>query len=160
MRKSVVPLMLAASLVGCTNYLENTPKGTTSALLGAVAGGAAGYFIGNGSGQFLAIALGTVFGGGAGYLTEVYLNNDDMAQMRATSQAALEDHRIGATGEWQNPETGHFGSITPTRTYRAEDGRVCRDFDQTVTIRDDIYEDSGTACRARDGSWFLASAEA
>ncbi len=67
MRKSVVPPMLAASLVGCTNYLENTPKGTTSALLGAVAGGAAGYFIGNGSGQFLAIALGTVFGGSAGF---------------------------------------------------------------------------------------------
>lgn len=160
MRKTVIPLMLAVSLVGCTNYLEDAPKGTTTALLGAVAGGTAGFFIGSGSGQFLAIALGTVLGGGGGYLAEVYLNGDDMAQMRETSQAALEDHRIGAPGEWRNPETGHFGSITPTRTYRAGDGRFCRDFDQSVTIRDRIYEDSGTACRARDGSWFLASLEA
>ena len=35
MRKSVIPLMLAASLVGSTNCLGDAPKGTTIALLGA-----------------------------------------------------------------------------------------------------------------------------
>jgi surface antigen len=38
-----------------------------------------------------------------------------------------------------------------------EGGRVCRNFDETVTLKDGRTEKiSARACRSRDGSWSIA----
>ena len=53
---------------------------------------------------------------------------------------------------WTNPDTGHTGTVTPTRTYQSGNG-YCREFQNTVTIDGKKENAYGTACRQPDGSW-------
>ena len=40
--------------------------------------------------------------------------------MGQTFNHTMEKAPINATGQWQNPDTGHGGSVTPTRTFATE----------------------------------------
>jgi surface antigen len=77
----------------------------------------------------------------------------DHAQMNAAVQAALETRQTGESGNWANPASGHRGTVTPTRTWVADDGRDCRDYQQTVTVGDVTRVGYGSACRAANGVW-------
>ena len=58
-----------------------------------------------------------------------------------------------AVGQWQNPNTGNSGTITPTQTYTASNGAPCREFTQTIYVGGYPEQGYGTACRQADGSW-------
>jgi hypothetical protein len=45
------------------------------------------------------------------------------------------------------------GTVTPTREGHTEDGRLCREFQQQVTIAGKRTQAFGTACQESDGSW-------
>ncbi len=60
---------------------------------------------------------------------------------------------IGETIQWNNPATGNYGTVTPTRGGYAADGAYCREFQQTVTVGNRTQDAYGTACRQPDGSW-------
>ena len=53
----------------------------------------------------------------------------------------------------QNPETGHYGSVTPTREGTSASGRYCREFQHTIYVDGEQQQAYGTACRQPDGSW-------
>ena len=77
----------------------------------------------------------------------------DQQQHFDTTQSSLETQKTGQTSTWTNPDTGHSGKITPTRTYTSTDGTPCRDFTQTIFVDGEYEEINGTACRQQDGSW-------
>ena len=52
-----------------------------------------------------------------------------------------------------NPDTGHYGTVTPLSDYRDASGRYCREFRQTITVDGRVETETGTACRNSDGSW-------
>jgi surface antigen len=86
----------------------------------------------------------------------VLVQRDRELQAKAASQA-LENTPSGKPVAWQNPDNGHAGTITPTRTYQTAQGAYCREYQQTVTIDGKKENSYGTACRQPDGSWRIVS---
>ncbi|MEQ9115604.1 MAG: RT0821/Lpp0805 family surface protein [Rickettsiales bacterium] len=123
---------------------------------GTVVGGATGALIGSsfgkGTGRLVGVGLGAIAGGLIGNQIGQYMDDQDKMKMKQASYTALENSKSGQTTEWNNPDSGHSGTITPVKTYE-ESGRYCREYTQTVNIGGKTHEAYGTACRQDDGSW-------
>ena len=148
MKKLMLVGLVSLPLVsGCATKME------TGTALGALTGGALAYGLGQDSSNkelwtVLGIGLGAMVGSSIGQ----QLDERDRMLMGQTFNHTMEKAPINATGQWQNPDTGHGGSVTPTRTFETESG-PCREFTQTVSIGGQMEEAYGTACRQADGSW-------
>ncbi len=121
-------------------------------LVGAAIGGLVGSQFGGGTGNKVAIGAGVLAGGFLGNKVGKSLDCQDQQYHYDTTQNALETQKIGETSNWVNPDSGHSGEVTPTRTYTLE-GQPCRDFTQTIYLEGEVEEIKGTACRQDDGTW-------
>jgi surface antigen len=148
-------LLLSVVLAGCdpTTGMPGT-KATVGGLGGAAAGGllaaAAG---GGGAGIAAGVILGGLVGGAIG-------DRMDAADRREAQQAAvraLETAPSGTSVAWKNPDSGHSGAVTPTRTYQNASGQYCREYQQSITINGQQNRAYGTACRQPDGSWQIVN---
>jgi len=151
-------LILVAGLAGgCAN--TGTPldqfgqKSQLGAVLGATGGGLLAAAAGGGS---TGIAAGVLLGGLTGGVVGNNLDNQDRRFMQQASQRALETAPTGKPTTWKNPDGGHSGSFTPTRTIERADGSYCREYQQTITIGGEQQQGVGSACRLPDGSWRTA----
>lgn len=122
-------------------------------LAGAAIGGLVGSQFGGGTGNKVAIGAGVLAGGFLGNKVGKAMSCQDQQQHYETTQNALETRKTGQTSTWTNPDTGHSGEITPTRTYTSTDGVPCRDFTQTIYVDGEYEQINGTACRQPDGTW-------
>lgn len=152
MRTIIAASAALALLVGCAD-LEGRPKETGGVLLGGALGGLAGAQVGRGSGQLAATAAGTLLGAFLGSEIGRSLDRADQLYMAQTTQQALDTAPSGTVSTWRNPDSGHSGTVTPTRTYQTQTGQYCREFRQTVTIDGRVEEAQGRACRQPDGTW-------
>ena len=109
-------------------------------LVGAALGGLVGSQFGGGTGNKIAIGAGVLAGGYFGNKVSKAMNCADHEKHYSTTQNALESQKTGETTTWVNPDTGHKGEVTPTRTFQSSDGLPCREFSQTIYIEGD-YED-------------------
>lgn len=150
--KIVACSLIAACLMsGCEN-----PKQALGALGGGALGGYTGSTIGSGRGRVVATAVGAVLGAlGGGYLGQ-QLDQSDKERAALTYQNTLESCPVGKTAHWRNPDSGHYGSITPTRTFQNPQNQYCREFQQTIVVGGRTQQGYGTACRQPDGSWQIA----
>jgi surface antigen len=149
-------LVLIALLGGCAGSPGIGglgPKQTVGALAGAGAGALAGTQIGGGRGQLIATSVGTLLGAVVGSEVGKSLDRADQAAAGQAQAGALEFAPTGQQVAWQNPDTGHYGSVTPTRTFTTGGGTVCRDFSHNATIDGRLERVSGTACRDASGQW-------
>lgn len=154
--KTPAVLVVAAALTlgACANNGQQLgTKQTVGGLLGAVGGAVAGSNIGGGKGRVAAVAVGTLLGAFVGSEIGKSLDNADKAAMAQTTHNALETQKVGTTSTWQNPDSGHSGTVTPTKTYQAPSGQYCREYTQTVNIGGQTEEAFGKACRQPDGTW-------
>lgn len=151
MKLPVIAALAGALALGAC--ADAGPKETVGGLGGAALGGWAGSHIGSGKGRLAATAAGAVLGGIVGSSIGRSLDRADRQAMAQTTHRTLEHERAGTTRAWDNPDTGHSGTVTPTRTYQTASGRYCREFQQTVTIDGRTEQAYGTACRQPDGSW-------
>jgi surface antigen len=143
----VSAVLFALVLSACA---DAGPKTAVGAVGGAAAGGLIGAAAGGGTEGIIGGALlGGLLGGAIGNA----LDQRDREHAARTYQQSLETSRTGTTSTWHNPDSGHSGSITPTRTYESASGQYCREFQQTVTVGGQTEEAYGTACRQPDGSW-------
>jgi len=148
--KFVIPALLAVAIAGCDGAGQ---KQTGGAVLGGVVGGLLGSKVGSGKGQLAATAAGALIGALAGSEAGKSLDRADRMYAARTTQSTLEQAPSGSTSTWSNPDTGHSGSVTPTRTYETAAGQYCREYQQTVTVNGQTQNAYGTACRQPDGSW-------
>jgi len=143
---------MAVSVAGC-----ETSNQTTGAILGAGAGALIGSQIGSGSGRIAATAIGAVLGAAIGSEIGRRLDERDRMMYAQAAQAAAESQSMGsgATQTWTNPQSGNRGTVTPTSAaYRGNDGRQCRNFSETITLKDGKSETiNGRRCKNADGSW-------
>ena len=148
----VVAVLIAFTTAACENSQYGT-KQTIGALGGAAAGGLLGAQIGGGSGQLAATAAGALLGALVG--SEIGRTMDEVDRMRADqAYGQAQDAPIGETIAWDNPDTGNYGSVTPTKQgTKASTGEYCREFQQTVVIGGQQEDAYGTACRQPDGTW-------
>ena len=151
--KTMIVMLAAAALVGCSGG-EKEKAGT---VIGAGLGALAGAHVGKGPGKLFAVAVGTMAGAALGSEVGKSLDRADRLAMRRSTQTALEKNRTGAASEWRNPDSGNAGTVTPTRTYRTEAGRYCREYRQTITVGGRTEEGYGRACRQPDGSWRIVA---
>ena len=69
----------------------------------------------------------------------------------------LTEAPTGKTWSWANPKTGNKGTVTPTTNAKLHAGQTCRDFRETITLKDGRTETvNSKACRQADGSWTIS----
>ena len=117
----MIGLVTLPLLGGCATKMQ------TGTAIGALTGGALAYGLGQDSQNkelwtVLGIGLGAMVGSNIGQ----QLDERDRMLMGQTFNHTMEKAPINATGQWQNPDTGHGGSVTPTRTFATETGTPCR----------------------------------
>lgn len=157
MLKKFAAVVVAVALLGACEQTGMGQKEGLGTLGGAGLGALAGSQIGRGKGQLAAVAIGALLGAFAGRSIGQSLDRADQAALsRAGDQAQAAP--IGQTIAWDNPDSGHRGTVTPTREGRnTQTGEYCREFRQTVTVGGKTEEAYGTACRQPDGSWKIVN---
>jgi surface antigen len=148
--KIAIVALLALSLGACEHYGQKEAGGT---LIGAGLGGLLGSQFGHGTGKVAMTALGVVGGGLLGNSLGRSLDRADQSYyQRASQQAAAAP--IGETITWSNPQSGNYGSVTPTRDgYQGATGAYCREYQQEIVVGGQRQQGYGQACRQPDGSW-------
>lgn len=154
MKKIILTLALVstAAMAGCTSLEGTGNKQLLGGGTGAVLGGLAGSQIGGGSGRLWATGAGVLLGALAGSEIGSSLDKADAAYAQQANQRAY-TAPIGETIRWNNPDSGNYGTITPTRSGSTNDGRVCREYTQTIYVGGKQQSGYGTACQQSDGSW-------
>ncbi|MGE5504900.1 MAG: RT0821/Lpp0805 family surface protein [Actinomycetota bacterium] len=148
----LLPLAVAASLLAACSQ-DTGVKQTGGAILGGIGGGLAGAQFGKGTGNLAATAIGTLLGA---YLGSEVGKSLDRADQTAMNKATDTAHTapVGQSISWNNPDSGHSGTVTPVRdgTDKAT-GAYCREYQTTVNVGGKTEQAYGTACRQPDGSW-------
>ena len=144
--------LIAVLLAACAD-LQDRPKQTAGTLIGAGLGALAGSQVGSGKGQLAAVAIGALAGAWLGGEAGKSLDKADRLYAERTATNALEYNRSGQTSTWRNPDSGHAGTMTPTRTFRTASGEDCREYETTISVDGRTERATGRACRRSDGTW-------
>jgi surface antigen len=150
----VASVLLSLALVGCASS-DYGAKQTVGALAGAGAGGLLGAQVGKGGTRLAATAAGTLLGAFLGSEVGKSLDRADALHASQAEYHALEYTPSGHASTWRNPDTGHYGSVTPIETYETAGGAYCREFRHEAQIGSRSREVYGTACRSPDGQWHV-----
>lgn len=149
--RKIIPVLLAGAMVSaCTGTGQKETAGT---VLGAGTGAVVGAQVGSGEGRLVGVAVGTLLGALIGGEVGRSMDRADrLAAQQAYQEAQVAP--IGDTIRWDNPDNGHYGTVTPVRQGTNDaTGEYCREFQQTVTIGGQTQQAYGVACRQPDGSW-------
>ena len=87
----------------------------------------------------------------------VSTDDSDGAYIRRALNFALETTRSGTETTWENPSTGHHGTVVPSPAFKTSTGQVCRGFERTQIIGTTVTKYKGTACREPNGSWNVSA---
>ncbi|MBO6520178.1 MAG: glycine zipper 2TM domain-containing protein [Rhodospirillales bacterium] len=155
MAMAMAAVLSLGLLSGCVTDQGN--KQTMGMLLGAGLGGFAGSKIGGGKGQLAATAAGVMLGGLLGNNIGQSLDRADQAYAARAQNQAL-GAPVGQTIKWENPDSGNYGSVTPTRTGTdTQTGAYCREYQTDMVVGGQYEVGYGTACRMPDGDWKITS---
>jgi surface antigen len=155
LKRLAVVVMATTLLAACDRSAG--PKQTAGTVLGAAGGGLLGAQFGRGDGRLAAVALGTFLGALVGSEVGRSLDRADRLAIERATQRSLETSPSGRPTEWRNPDSGHYGTVTPEPAFKSREGEFCREYQQTVTIGGRTEEAYGTACRQPDGSWKIVN---
>ena len=163
MRRWVMAMLMAGSLVGCStgpsyNLYADNSKAAWGTVLGGAGGGLLGASLGknaDGDRALVYTAVGTLVGAMLGNSIGTSLDAADRQYADTTASDALEYNRSGTPSSWRNPDTGNYGYTTPTRTY-GSNGYDCRDYETTIYVDGRPETARGTACRQPDGTWRIS----
>ena len=140
--------------VGCAENPNRQQE--IGAVTGLLLGGLVGSQIGDGKGRNAAIITGALLGTLAGSELGRRLDEGDRMKMGRATSDALNNNKIGTPSRWQSDRPHIAGAVTPTRDYTDENGNYCREIKQTVIISGETKQETGQACREKDGSWSLS----
>ncbi|MEM7618016.1 MAG: RT0821/Lpp0805 family surface protein [Pseudomonadota bacterium] len=158
MKRIIMMLAVVATfgLTACQTLNGVGTKQGVGAASGAVIGGILGSRVGNGSGQLWATGAGALLGGLLGSEIGASLDKADRTHLAQANQAALEAP-IGEQISWNNPDSGNYGYVEPTREGSDTAGRYCREYQQTIYVGGQAETGVGTACQLSDGTWEIVS---
>ncbi len=154
-----VPKIMTAFAVASALALAGCAEGhneTGSTLIGAGLGGLLGAQFGSGDGQVAMAVLGTVAGAAIGNKIGKNMDKVDRMKMRDAEQRAY-SAPMNETIIWNNPDTGHSGTVTPVREGRRQSGQYCREFQSEINVGGQREKGYGTACQQPDGSWKIVA---
>lgn len=82
------------------------------------------------------------------------LNEEDRRREKAALATALDPQGDGSTVHWENPKSGHEGSLTPVGPAYASDSKICRAFLGDLKADSASKTVQGSACRTA-GEWLV-----
>ena len=155
--KKIALMMMAVSTLALSacesmNMDGSNTKQIVGAGSGALIGGILGSKVGGGSGQLWATGAGAIVGGLLGSEIGKSLDKADQTYANQAAQQA-ETAPVGETVSWNNPDSGNYGTITPTKDGYSSSGKYCREYQQTIYVDGKQQSAYGTACQQPDGSW-------
>ena len=142
--------VFAMSVAGCES--TGGQKQTGGTVVGGIAGAIAGAQFGQGSGRVAAGAVGALLGALVGSEVGRSLDKADLTYANQANQRA-QSAPLNQPIQWNNPQSGNYGTVTPIKDGTTASGAYCREFQQTVTIGGKTESAYGTACRQPDGTW-------
>ena len=86
-----------------------------------------------------------------------YFTDEDWRLISVLGEGALEQQQDGEMGEWENPESGNSGSITPVKSYKAADGQSCRKLKVVERAKGMVEETTVDLCKLDNGEWVLVT---
>lgn len=147
-----IMLLSTLGLGACETMDGSNTKQIVGTGSGALIGGILGSKVGGGSGQLWATGAGALLGALAGSEIGKSLDSADRGYSSKATHKAYEAP-VGETISWNNPDSGHYGTITPTKDGYSSSGRYCREYQQTVVVGGKKESAYGQACQQPDGSW-------
>jgi surface antigen len=151
--KSAAVITLAAVLMTGCETVGETVKSNPKTTIGAAGGAAVGGLIAAAASANPAAIAASVIGGLLiGGLVGNLLDERDKKMQAEAAHRALETTPTGQSVAWKNPDTGHSGTVTPTKTVQTPSG-YCRDYQATVEIDGKQEKATGRACRQPNGTW-------
>lgn len=127
-----------------------------ASLAGILVGLTGGYFAGTSSVQRQLAQLTAAQTADRALLAElasVAIEKQDRDAIDQLVGFALEKNKSGESTNWQDPSGAGVASITPIRTFRAADGKWCREYTQATKLGSNDETLRGIACRGSDGLW-------
>ena len=83
--------------------------------------------------------------------------NEQLLQMRqeiaSLKNQTLENIPSGSAGSWVAPAGLARAEVRPLQTYRTQDNRFCREYEERIEDADGVEIRRGIACRAGKGNW-------
>lgn len=158
MKKLILLTAMIASvgLAGCESMQGAGTKQTVGSVGGAVIGGVLGSQVGKGDGRLWTTGIGTLLGALVGSEVGRSLDKADIAYAQRANEQA-HSAPIGEAITWNNPESGNSGSVVTTRDGTNQQGRYCREYQQTIYVGGQQETGYGIACQQPDGTWEIAS---
>ena len=80
------------------------------------------------------------------------LKASDLSHLQQAQKTAFEQEKGGIPIAWKNPKTRHSGEVTSGTSYTIN-GRLCRNFVNSIIIDDKRQTEDGIVCLERDGLW-------
>ena len=144
---ALVPLAGCETIERETGFNRNTQ-------LGAAGGAAFGGIVAALAGANPAwIAASVVMGGVAGGALGNYLGKDNAQKHVETNLNALNTLGAGQSSSWNDNQTGNSGSTTVTRVFTDANGQTCKAYSETVKTAQRTVTQDATACRTASGAW-------
>jgi surface antigen len=153
MKGFITVVLIGILTAGCATMEEN-PKTSIGAIGGGALGGLIAAAAGGNAATIAASAVGGILLGG---LVGNLLDERDKRLAAEAAQRALETGPTGNPVSWKNPDSGHYGTVTPMKTYQTASGSYCREYQTTVIVDGKQEAGYGTACRQPDGSWKIVN---
>lgn len=127
-------------------YYDSHDGNLLGTLFGGALGGIAGSQIGDGSGRTAAIVGGALIGA-------MFGNSLGQPYDHAHAANVFEVTPSNNTVAWVNPDNGIAYQVTPIRTFQANGGQYCREYQAQASVGGRPQQTYGTACRTPDGDW-------
>lgn len=148
----------ALPLAGCQTVEQETGlnRDTQTGALGGMAFGGIVAALAGANPAWIAGSI--IMGGVAGGALGNYLGKDDAQKHVQNNLNALNTLDAGQTSSWSDNQSGNSGSTTVNRVFTASNGQSCKAYTETVKTAQRTVTEQGTACRQSDGSWKVQTA--
>jgi len=149
----VIATVGTMALAGCESVERETglSRGAQTGVLGGAATGGVIAAIAGASPAW--IAGSTILGAVAGGFLGDYLSKRDKEQHAQSSYQAFDTQKAGGQTAWNNPDSGNSGTTKIDSVYRTGEGKLCKDFTQTINAGGKAETMRGTTCQETDGTW-------
>lgn len=150
--------MTGSMLAGCETIEKET--GLSKSTQTGAAGGAAlgGIIAALADANPAWIAASVILGGVAGGTLGNYLGKDDAQTHADNNLRALDTLGPGQTSNWQDAKTGNSGSTSVNAVNKQPDGTVCKSYTEVVKTSAKTVTQQATACKAPGGTWKVQGA--
>jgi len=141
------------------HILSSCENANDKKVLGQIIGAAVGGYVGSKVGSGVGKDLSTIIGGAAGYIlggrvVEI-LSKNEQDDFNNVIEKSLNYNPDNVSEQWKsfsNKQT--TGEVVPLNNYSIKN-KNCRDFKKIIKKNGEIFEEDSTACRDKDGNWFL-----